>query len=68
MTAAELARQAEELAEAERLAAAQLREQALEARSAAALAERIAIDAEFAEINRTDAPVTGTADVPTTTE
>ncbi|MBX2850166.1 MAG: SMP-30/gluconolactonase/LRE family protein [Phycisphaeraceae bacterium] len=66
--AGELARQAEQLAEKERLAAARLREQALGARTAAALAERIAQDAEFAEINGDPDPVTGTADVPTTTD
>lgn len=66
--ASELAKQAEQLAAKERLAAAQLREQALGARSAAVLAERIAQDAEFAEINADADPVTGTADVPTTTD
>jgi sugar lactone lactonase YvrE len=66
--ASQLAKQAEQLAEKERLAAAQLRERALGARSAAALAERIAQDAEFAEINGDPNPLTGTADVPTTTD
>jgi hypothetical protein len=63
-----LAKQAEDAAERERLAADQLRERALDARSAAVLAEQLAQDAEFAEINAASKPVTGTADVPTTTD
>lgn len=68
VNAAELAKQAEQIAERERLAAQQMRERAFDARSAAALAERLAHDAEFAEINGDTDPVTGTADVPTTTD
>lgn len=66
--AAELAMQAEKIAERERLAAQQMRDRALDARSAAVLAERLATDAEFAEINGDPNPITGTADVPTTTD
>jgi sugar lactone lactonase YvrE len=66
--AAELARQAEQNAERERLAASNLRELASQARAQAVIAERVATDAEFAEINgQTDKP-TGTADVPTETD
>ncbi|MFK7789744.1 MAG: L-dopachrome tautomerase-related protein [Phycisphaeraceae bacterium] len=63
-----LAKQAEEVAERERLAALEMRGRAMEARGAAALAEQLAQDAEFAEINRESDPITGTADVPTTTD
>lgn len=66
--ASELAKQAEQIAERERLAAQQMRDRALDARSAAVLAERLATDAEFAEINGDPNPITGTADVPTTTD
>ncbi|MEM9345021.1 MAG: L-dopachrome tautomerase-related protein [Planctomycetota bacterium] len=68
LQASELAKQAEKIAERERLAAEQLRQRAQDARMAAALAERIAIDAEYAEINGDPDPITGTADVPTTTD
>lgn len=64
----ELAQQAELIAERERLAAEHMRSQAFDARSAAALAERIAHDAEFAEIKGEPDTITGTADVPTTTD
>lgn len=64
----ELAKQAEKLAKREQLAAEQLRERALDARSAAVLAEQLAHQAEFAEINGESDPITGTADVPTTTD
>ena len=66
--AAALAKEAEALAKEEQLAAEQMRERALDARSAAVLAEGIATDAEFAEINGSPDPITGTADVPTTTD
>lgn len=66
--AAELANRAEALARRELEAAEQLTQRATEARTAAALAERLATDAEYAEINGTNSPVTGTADVPTTTD
>lgn len=66
--AAALADEAEKLAERERLAFEQMRVQALAARSAATFANQLAHDAEFAEINGESRPITGTADVPATTE
>ena len=64
--AAELAKQAEQDAEREQVAAKQLRESATQARAEAALAERLAVDAEFAEINKPEGETTtGTAEVPT---
>lgn len=66
--ASKLAEQAEQLADRERLAAEHLHEQSLAARDAAAHAEQLAHDAEFAEINGEAEPITGTADVPTSTD
>ena len=66
--ATELAAQAERDAERERLAAAALQGQASQARAEAALAERVAIDAEFVELIKPEGATTGTADVPTDTD
>lgn len=67
-TAQQLAEQAHQLALAEQESAADLRARAQEARGAAVLAERLAVDAEFAEVNAQQSPATGTADVPTATD
>jgi len=66
--AAEQAANAQAAAERERLAAQQLRDRAQQARTAAVIAESLAHDAEYAELNTTPNPDTGIADVPTDTD